>query len=91
MAEYDQEQKTEQPTGKHLQDATERGEFAKAPELQVLASLVTALGILAFIERSAIDRVSEYAVGDFLGLCDNVHAAGNKTKTYRLGGTQKLP
>jgi flagellar biosynthetic protein FlhB len=67
MAENDQEQKTEQPTGKHLQDATERGEFAKAPELQVLAALVTALGILAFIEREAIDRVSEYAVGVFSG------------------------
>jgi flagellar biosynthetic protein FlhB len=67
MAEHDQDQKTEQPTSKHLAEAAERGQFAKAPELQVLASLVTALGIMAFIERAAVDRVCEYAVGIFSG------------------------
>ena len=31
MAEHDQEQKTEQPTEKRLNDAAERGNFAKSP------------------------------------------------------------
>jgi flagellar biosynthetic protein FlhB len=66
MAE-DNEQKTEDPTGKHLSDAIEQGQFAKAAELQVLATLIAALGALSFTEHVAIQRVTEYTVGIFSG------------------------
>lgn len=67
MAEHDQEQKTEQPTGKHVADAIERGQFAKAPELQVLCTLAAALAMLAFTERASVQRIAEYSVGIFAG------------------------
>jgi flagellar biosynthesis protein FlhB len=34
-----QDQKTEQPTGKKLNDAADRGQFARVAELQVLCTL----------------------------------------------------
>ena len=67
MADTDQDQKTEQPTGKHLSEAIERGQFAKAPEIQVLCTLAAVLGVLAFTARTAWERVAEYAVGIFSG------------------------
>ena len=68
MAEHDNDQKTEQPTAKHLSEAIERGQFARAPELQVLFTLAAVLGAIAFLARSAFERVAEYAVGIFSGL-----------------------
>ena len=34
--------KTEEPTEKHLQEATEEGNFARTPDLQVVALLIAA-------------------------------------------------
>jgi flagellar biosynthetic protein FlhB len=47
MAETDQDQKTEQATEKKLQDAHERGQFAKSPELLILFTLAAAVGMMA--------------------------------------------
>lgn len=65
MAEQDQDQKTEQPTGKRLGEAFERGQFARAQELQVLFSLAAVLAILAFVGQSSVERITEYSVGIF--------------------------
>lgn len=64
MAE-DSDQKTEQPTGKRLTEAHERGQFARAPEMQVLATLVSTLAVLAFTARAGCQRIAEYSVGIF--------------------------
>eukprot|EP01031_Cornospumella_fuschlensis_P050572 gene50572-61862_t len=53
MADTDQDQKTEQPTGKRLADAFDNGQFAKSAELSMLFPLATTLGILGFSVSSA--------------------------------------
>ena len=65
MSEVDQDQKTEQATGKKLAEAAERGQFAKSPELQVLLLLGAALCVLAFTGRATAIGVAEYAAGMF--------------------------
>jgi len=65
MSEVDQEQKTEQPTEKHLSEAFERGQFAKSPELQVLILLAGTLGVLALTVDASARDLAQYAVGVF--------------------------
>jgi flagellar biosynthetic protein FlhB len=65
MAETDNDQKTEQPTEKHLSDAMERGQFAKSAEMQVLFLLAAALGALALTTQSGAREVADYAVTIF--------------------------
>jgi flagellar biosynthesis protein FlhB len=61
MADQDQEQKTEQPTGKRLGEAMEHGQFARAQELQVFFSLLAVVSVLAFLGRPSVQRVAEFA------------------------------
>lgn len=65
MSDTDQDQKTEQPTGKRLSDAADKGQFAKSPELSVLFSLAAALGVLGFTASTTASSVAEYTVGIF--------------------------
>ncbi len=65
MSDTDQDQKTEQPTGKRLSEAADKGQFAKSPELSVLFSLAAALGALGFTATATARSVAEYAVGMF--------------------------
>jgi flagellar biosynthetic protein FlhB len=67
MAETDQDQKTEQATEKKLQDAHERGQFAKSPEFLILFTLAAAVGVLAFTLQSSARGIAEYSVGMFTG------------------------
>jgi flagellar biosynthetic protein FlhB len=61
----DKDQKTEQPTGKRLNEAADRGQFARVQELQVLFTLIAVLGVLSATTRPAIDRVVAFTVGIF--------------------------
>lgn len=65
MSDTDQDQKTEQPTGKRLSEAADKGQFAKSPELSVLFSLAAALGVLGFTANTTARTVAEYTVGIF--------------------------
>lgn len=65
MSDHDQDQKTEQPTERHLSEARDRGQFAKAPELTVLLLIGSAVGVLGFTARSSAQAVGEYAVTMF--------------------------
>ena len=65
MADVDQDQKTEQATGKRLSEAMERGQFARTPEIQVLFTLAAALSVLAFTARMSVEKMAEYAEGIF--------------------------
>jgi flagellar biosynthetic protein FlhB len=64
MAE-DQDQKTEQPTGKRLGEAVEEGQFARSQEMQVVFTLAAVLGVLAMVGRPAVDRLGEFSVNIF--------------------------
>ena len=65
MADNDQDQKTEQPTERHLTEAMERGQFAKVPELSVLLMLGAAVAVLAFTGRASGEAIGEYTVTMF--------------------------
>lgn len=65
MAETDNDQKTEQPTEKRLQEATDKGQFAKSHELTVVFTIGAALAALAFtLDQSARD-VAEFSISLF--------------------------
>jgi flagellar biosynthesis protein FlhB len=61
----DQDQKTEQPTGKKLTDAAERGQFPHVQELQILCTLVAVLLVLRATARPGVDRLATFTVGIF--------------------------
>jgi flagellar biosynthesis protein FlhB len=65
MADTDQDQKTEQPTGKKLEDARDNGQFAKSAELAMLFTFTAALAVMGFTVRSASKEIGEYAVAIF--------------------------
>ena len=65
MADQDNDQKTEQPTERRLNEATERGQFARSPELSVLLMLAAALGVLAFTAQTTAESVAEYTISVF--------------------------
>jgi len=67
MADTDSDQRTEQATERHLDEAMEQGRFAKVPELSVLLILTAALLVLAFTAQSASERLAGYAVATFSG------------------------
>ncbi|OAM88632.1 EscU/YscU/HrcU family type III secretion system export apparatus switch protein [Termitidicoccus mucosus] len=65
MAEHDQDQKTELPSEKRLNDAHERGQFAKSPELGVVFMLAAAFGALSLSAGEGARRVAEFGAGIF--------------------------
>jgi flagellar biosynthetic protein FlhB len=65
MADNDNDQKTEQATEKRLNEATERGQFARSPELSVLLMLAAVLGVLAFTARTTAESIAQYSTGVF--------------------------
>lgn len=65
MSDTDQDQKTEQPTGKRLSDAADKGQFAKSPELSVLFTLASALAVLGFTANTTARTVADYSVSMF--------------------------
>lgn len=65
MADTDQDSKTEEASEKRLSDAHDRGQFARAQELTVLAPMVAMLGVLTLTAQSASRDVAEYSVGMF--------------------------
>ena len=60
--------KTEQPTEKHLQEATEEGNFARTPDLQVVFILVAAFFVIGFGQRDYAERIAGMSVGIFAHL-----------------------
>ena len=65
MAEQDNDQKTEQPTGKRLLEAMERGQFARSQELQTVFVVGGALAALSFTSKQMTQKISDYAVSTF--------------------------
>jgi flagellar biosynthetic protein FlhB len=68
MAENEQDQKTEQPTEKHLSEAMDRGQFAKSAEMNLAFILAAALGVLSLTAPSAAREIGTYSVSIFTQL-----------------------
>ena len=66
MSDQDNDQKTEQPTDKHLSEAMDRGQFAKTPEISVILMLGAVLGVLAFTSRTTAEGVMDYSATMFV-------------------------
>jgi flagellar biosynthetic protein FlhB len=65
MADEDQDQKTEQASEKKLNEAHERGQFAKSPELSLLVLLAATLGAVALTLESSARDIADYAIAVF--------------------------
>jgi len=64
------ENKTEQPTEKRLQEARDRGQFARSPELQMVAGLLATFAVILFAGKQTGIKVSQIWVGIFSHLKD---------------------
>jgi flagellar biosynthetic protein FlhB len=61
----DNDQKTEQPSEKRLNDAIERGQIAKSPELVIVFSIAGVLLAIVFTTQTMARDVADYAVATF--------------------------
>lgn len=57
--------KTEQPTPKRLAEAHEKGNFARAPDLQMVGVLLAAVWSIAVLSRHLVEQTASIAVGIF--------------------------
>lgn len=88
MAETDQDQKTEQPTGKRLAEAMDRGQFARSAELGILFPLAAVLGVLGLTLPAATRDVAEYAISTFSRLV--VTPVNVDTVPAQIGGVMAV-
>jgi flagellar biosynthetic protein FlhB len=65
MADEDQDQKTEQASEKKLNEAHERGQFAKSPELSLLVLLAATLGAVSLTIANSAREIADYAIAVF--------------------------
>jgi flagellar biosynthesis protein FlhB len=65
MSDSDKDSKTELPTHKRLQDALEKGQFPRAPEVGVVLMLAGAMGIFSLTAGSAARDLGEMSVHVF--------------------------
>jgi flagellar biosynthetic protein FlhB len=65
MADQEKDQKTEQPTGKRLGEAIDRGQFARVPEIQIVFTLAAALAVVSLVGNLCVQRLGEYWIGIF--------------------------
>lgn len=62
MAENDQDQKTEQPTDKHVNEALERGKFARSPEMTLAFTLAATIGVIGLTATTASQDIANQMV-----------------------------
>ena len=65
MAEYEQDQRTEQPTEKHLYEAIERGKFARSAEMNLAFTLAAALSVIGLTATTASHELATLTVNTF--------------------------
>jgi flagellar biosynthetic protein FlhB len=64
MAEHN-ENSTEKPTEKRLREAHERGQFARAPEIQVVATMLASYLVVLVVARSQSEQIAEFSATVF--------------------------
>lgn len=70
MSDEDKSSKTEEPTPKKLNEAWEKGQFPKAPEVPVAFVLIAAFIILAFFGPGRASTIANLARNTFTHLAD---------------------
>lgn len=65
MSDVDKTSKTEEPTAKKKAEAHQKGQFAKAQEINVVAILISAFVVFAFLGKSSAAAVGDIAVSVF--------------------------
>ena len=83
MAEYEGQEKTEQPTGKKLADARERGQVAKSIEINSLAVFGTGL-ILIYLTKNFIGEKFYQFTKDALNSLNKVELTKAVLQTYAI-------
>jgi flagellar biosynthetic protein FlhB len=78
----DRDQKTEEPTEKHLREASDKGQFAKSPELTLVLVLGAALGVLALTAHASAESVALYAVDIFSTFATRAVTLDTVTTTF---------
>jgi flagellar biosynthesis protein FlhB len=65
MADEDKDQKTEDPTGRKIDEAFKDGQFAKAPEIQMALMMIAAFFVLLFYGPAGAKAVAAFSVDIF--------------------------
>lgn len=65
MSDQDNDQKTEQPTGKKMSEAMESGQFARSQEIQIVGIIGAALMAFSFTSAVLVRDLSDMAVSVF--------------------------
>lgn len=68
MADFEGQEKTEQPSSKKLEDARKKGQVAKSIEVNSLAIVVTGLITIFFLQSYIGQRVSSFSINIFNSL-----------------------
>ncbi len=65
MAETDGQEKTEQPTAKHLRESREKGQVAKSTEINSFAIFTTGLLMIYLTQKFLSNQISDYSTNIF--------------------------
>ncbi|WP_337865684.1 flagellar biosynthesis protein FlhB [Ignavibacterium sp.] len=68
MAEFEGQEKTEQPSSKKIEDARKKGQVAKSIEVNSLVIVVTGLVTIFFLQSYIGQRVSSFSINIFKSL-----------------------
>ena len=68
MAETDGQEKTEQPTGKKLEDSRKEGKVAKSTEVNSFAVFTSGMLMVFFTQRFLSSRISDFSINIFRNL-----------------------
>ena len=80
MADSDSGEKTEDPTGKKISDASNKGQVAQSQEIQSWAVLLTATLIVA----SAVPTIMTYVTGVSRRFIENSHAFSVSKEDFQI-------
>lgn len=86
----DHENNTEEPTDKRLQEAHDRGQFARAPEIGVVAGLITATMVIMIMGKTQALHIAQFSIALF-GHLETIDVKMEGIEDWaRLGGMMML-
>ncbi len=89
MAEQNDDDKTEEPTAKKLDDARKRGDIVYTPEVGAALSLIAATAIVAFMSGPIASQMAHSFIG-FLAMPDQFSADPGSLRAIMIGVGVKL-
>lgn len=89
MAEQNDDEKTEEPTAKKLDDARKRGDIVYSPEVGAALSLIAATAIVAFMSGPVASQMAHSFIG-FLAMPDQFSSEPGSLRAIMIGIGVKL-